>query len=254
MSTAELATDEFKVVTDDREISISQALLYVVELNDEMARASGVDLTSLGTATDDSIAVARIVRELGLSGRAYISVRNGTRYLVLKGNPGARPVLNGTRYLAGNPKVARIIVGARQMAKGAARATGIAVVAYASLRIVEHILAEDQRNLSQLIGSLVTDVAKFAAASAAGWLAGAAVASVTTVVAGPLIAAIVVGVGVGILLDKVDRKYDLTGLMVRTIENTVDSFQNPFRILARYIQQWEDHLIRQAINNTMRYR
>lgn len=202
---------------------------------------------------DDVKTISIVAKKLGLDGRGYISVKNGKRYLVLKGNPGARPVLNGTRYLASNPKVSRIIVGAKSLAKGAARMTGIAVVAYSGLRVVEHILAEDERSLSHLLGTIASDMMKFSAAAAAGWLAAAAVGSLTTLVAGPLIAAVAVGVGVGILLDRMDRKYGLTETMVSAIEDKVENVNSWFNSLSRWIVQWEDHLVQRAINHQLRY-
>ena len=131
--------------------------------------------------------------------------------------------------------------------------TGIAVVAYSGLRVVEHILAEDERSLSHLLGTIASDMMKFSAAAAAGWLAAAAVGSLTTLVAGPLIAAVAVGVGVGILLDRMDRKYGLTETMVSAIEDKVENVNSWFNSLSRWIVQWEDHLVQRAINHQLRY-
>ena len=236
--------------TEARTFELDQMLLYVIEVNNEMALVSGIDLTSAVAAGIDSAEAVRVTRTIGMTGRGYLKTTNGKLYLILKGNPGARPVLNGTRYLAANPLVAKLVVSARTLGKSAARATGLAVVAYAGLRVAEHLLSQNDPSLTRLLGNIGADVLKFGIGAGAGYLAGLAVGALTTVIAGPLIAAVIVGVGVSILLDRADRKYSLTETMIRAIEDVVDSYENPIRTLARWVNDWERHLIQQAINQT----
>lgn len=244
--------DVCSIATDDRTFSVEEAVMYVVEINEAMAEATGLDLTSAAIAGIDAAGAVQLTRTIGLRGRGYIKTHNGKQYLILKGRAGARPVLTGTRYLATNPKVAKLVVTSRTLAKSAARATGLAVIAFAGLRVVEHLLADNDPRLTRLFGTIASDVAKFAVAAAAGYLAGAAVGAMTTVLAGPLIAAVVVGIGVSILLDRADRKFGLTESLVRSIESAVDGFQNPFKVIAREINRWERSLIDRAIGNSMR--
>ncbi|MCG7630475.1 hypothetical protein MHM88_21950 [Epibacterium sp. MM17-32] len=244
-----LETGSCTIRTDRRNITLDETLLYVVEINNEMAEASGIDLVTAATAGIDAAGAAKLVRTLGLSGRAYIKHVNGKDYVIIKGYPGQRAVLRGTRYLASNPKVAKLVLGAKSLGQGAARMTGIAVVAFAALRVVEHVLSDNDPRLTQLLGTIAADVGKFAVAAGAGFLAGAAVGALTTIAAGPVVAAIIVGIGVSILLDRVDRKFGLTETLVRAIEDTVDSFENPLRVLARQIRAWEEHLVNQALGH-----
>jgi hypothetical protein len=246
-----LATGRCTVTTDSRKITIEETLLYVAEINDELAQATGVDLVSAATAGIDSAGAVSIVRRLGLTGRAYIKHVNGKDYIIIKGYPGQRATLQGTRYLASNPKVAKLVLSGKDLAKGAAKMTGIAIVAFTALRVVEHVFADNDPRLTQLIGTVASDVTKFAIAAGAGYLAGLAVGTLTTIAAGPVIAAIAVGIGMSILLDRVDRKFGLTETLVRAIEDTVDSFENPLRKLARQINAWERHLVNQALRNAL---
>ncbi|CUH78109.1 hypothetical protein TRM7557_01727 [Tritonibacter multivorans] len=252
--TDELKTGARCIATEDRSVTLDEALLYVAEINSDLAEETGLDLMSVAAAGIDSAAAVAIVRKMGLSGRAYIKEVNGKAYVILKGHPGQRAVLNGTRYLRGNPKVAKLVLSAKDLAKGAVKMTGIAVVAFASLRVVEHVLSDQDPRLTALLGTVAMDVAKFAMAAGAGYLAGAAVGALTTLAAGPIVAAVVIGVGVSILLDRVDRKFGLTESLIRAIEDTVDNFENPFRKLARMIHDWERHIIQQAVNNSLRLR
>jgi len=253
MGTEELQTGNYTVTTDKGEVTVSQTLLVVFEINDELAAATGIDLVGGAAAMNDAATIQKVVKEVGLTGRGYIKMVNNKAYFILKGAPSLRPTLNGTRYLASNPKVSQMIVSPKTLAQGAAKATGIAIIAYCALRVVEMVLKDEDGSLARLLGTVASDVIKFGIAAAAGWLAGAIVGSATTVVAGPLIAAFVVGVGVGIALDRIDRKFGLTELLVRAIEDAADSAMTPFRYLSRQIAQWEDYLIQQAINKSIRY-
>ena len=246
------ATSVYK--TETRTFELDQMLIYVIEVNNEMAVASGIDLVSAVSTGIDSAEAVRVARAVGLNGRGYLKTTNGKTYLILKGNPGARPVLIGTRYLASNPLVAKLIVSSRTLGKAAARATGLAVIAYAGLRVAEHLLAENDPRLTRLLGTIGADVLKFAVGASANFLTAAVLGSLSTMIAGPLIAAVFVGVGVSFAMDRIDREYGLTETMIRAIENVVDSYENPIRTLVRWVDQWERHLVQQAINQAMNLR
>jgi len=245
-------TGDITVQTEGGSVDVSQALLFIIEVNDQLSSATGVDLMSAAALASDSVAASRMVTELGLSGRAYIKTVGEKSYLILKGAPGLRPTLNGTRYLTTNPKVVNMVISPSQLASGAAKMTGIAVIAYASLRVVEHILSDGDARLTGLLGTLSTDLVKFGMAAGAGWLAGAAVGAVTTLAAGPLIAAIVVGAVAGILLDRADRHFGITEGLVSALEEMIDNRPRPIEAIAREVTRWERGIINQAINRAMR--
>lgn len=254
MSEHDLQTGEFVVEHDGRSVELSQVLLYVIELNNEMAAATGIDLMSAAGLASDSADAASLVRHLGLTGRAYIKEVGGKAYLILKGYPGQRPVLTGTRYLASNPKVVNMVISPAQVAKGASRMTGIAVVAYASLRVVEFVLSDSDSRFAELVGSLATDITKFGMAAGAGYLAALAVGTVTTLAAGPLIAAILVGAAASILLDRADRRFGITESLVQSLDTLIKETPNPARVIAREVNRWERWYINRAINSMMRRR
>lgn len=245
-----LSTETRTFQTDKRSVELEEALMYVVDVNEDLAAATGLDLMSAVDAGIDSAAAVKVVKQIGLTGRSYLKQVNGKTYLILKGYPGQRAVLNATRYLSTNPKVAKLVLSANHLARGAARMNSIAIVAYTGLAVVEHILAEDDPRLTRLFGTVASNLAKFAAGTGAGFLTKVALGSVMTLTAGTLILAIVVGVGVSIFLDKIDRKYELTELLIRAIEDIVDTQKNAFRSFARFIDSWERYLTNQAIQNS----
>ena len=233
------------VTIEDREVAVSQLMLMVIELSDAMAEATGVDLVSAAAAGIDADGARRIVGELGLTGRAYVKTVEGRSYLILRGRPGLRPTLTGTRYLTTNPKVVNMVVTPANVAATAARATGIAVIAYAGLRIVEFILHDEDGRLARLLGTLATDIVRFAIAAGAGFLTAVVVGTFTTVVAAPLVAAIAVSLLASMALDRLDRRLGIT-------ETLVGAIQARFDHAGSLIQGMERRLIDYAICRQMR--
>lgn len=217
-----------------------------------MEAAAGVDLIGAAAAGIDSAGAAKIADSLGLSGRAYIKSYNNKSYLILRGNSGQRAVLQGTRYLASNPVVAHITISPKSLATGAARMTSLAVVAYAGLRVTEAILSDEDVRLTQLLGTIASDLTKFAIAAGAGYLAGVTFGAISTIAAGPVVVAILVGVATSIVLSRIDREFGLSEKMALALEKAVEKSKSPFDALAREIRNWERGFIQTALTKSLR--
>ena len=60
----------------------------------------------------DSTTAFKICRELGIDGRVAVTTAADSRsYVIVKGYPGVRSVLTGTRYLETNVKVVKLAIG-----------------------------------------------------------------------------------------------------------------------------------------------
>ncbi len=243
----------YSIKTDKRTVDISQALLYVIEINKDLETATGVDLVSAATTGVDSAGAIKVTRSLGIKGRAYVKEVKGKHYLILKGNPGRRPVLTGTRYLSSNPLIAHITVGARALAASAVRMTSIAVVAYTALRVVESVFRDEDTRFVDLLGQIGSDIIKFSIAATAGFIAGAVFGAVSTLAAGPLIAAIFVGIGTSIILSRIDNEFGLSERLARHLEKAMIKAKEPFNSVARQSLQWERNFINQAVNYATQY-
>lgn len=246
-------THTYTIKGNQNSYSVDQALVYVIEVDNKMAEQIGVDLVSLATAAVDAAGIVLIKNSLGISGRAYLKHHGGKDYLILKGNPLQRPNLRGTRYLSTNPKVAHITVGGKSIARGIGRLSGIVFIAYTTLNVIEHLMSADDRRLSSLLGNIAADITKFFISAGAGFLVALAVGSLTTLVAGPLIAAVFVGVATSIVLDRLDRNFALTEKLILAIEKIQTEVERPFSRLAREIAAWERWLIDDAIRKSIRY-
>lgn len=136
----------------------------------------------------------------GVGTRAYIKSYGGKPHIILKRHAGLRTILTGTKYGIQNPNVVTMGLG-RAGAVSSAKIGGIvSVVLLSAYRVADYFLT-DQTTLSQLVGTFATDVVKVGIATGASIIAATAIAGLTTVAIGPILAVVVVGVGVSILLE-----------------------------------------------------
>lgn len=144
----------------------------------------------------------------------------------MKGRPGLRTVLTGTKYGIKNPKVVAMGLG-KHAAVGAAKTGGIiTVVLLSAYRILDFVLT-DEVTLSQLIGTLATDVVKVGITTAAS-IGAAVVVGAFSLAIGPILAVVAVGVVGTILLDSIDQHYGITGITEKVIaglDEMGDNFQ-----------------------------
>lgn len=163
--------------------------------------------------------LAKLVGDLGgVSAKAYVKTYGGKPHIILKGRPGLRKILTGTKYGIKNPKVITMGLG-KAGAITAAKSGGIlTVVLLSAYRIANYILT-DQATLSQLIGTLATDVVKVGIATGASIAAASGFVAIGfTAAIGPIAAVILVGVAVSMTLTVLDEKYGITDKVVAALD------------------------------------
>ena len=101
----------------------------------------------------------------------------------------------------------------------------ISIVLLSVYRVADYFLT-DEATLSQLVGTLATDVVKVGIATGASIVAATAIAGLTTVAIGPILAVVVVGVGVSVLLEYADNSLGVTNRLVAGLDELGDSAEN----------------------------
>lgn len=153
-----------------------------------------------------------IVSELGFLGKYYLKTYKGREHVIFKGFAGARKVLTGTRYGLENHKILNLKMTKAGM-KDAAREGLIFGLLFCTVIDIVDYVSSDHMTLGELFGTIGTDIAKLLVVTGASYLAGVATAALmgTAVVAiGPVVAALVVGVGLAIVLDMLDKEFGVT--------------------------------------------
>ncbi len=173
-------------------------------------------------SADDLRTLSKLVGDLGSFGaQAYVKSYGGKPHIILKGHPGLRRILTGTKYGMKNPKVIAMGLG-KAGATHAARSGGlISIVLLSTYRVSDYFLS-DQATLSQLIGALATDVVKVGLTTGASILAAGAVAGGFTLAVGPILAVVIVGVGVSWALGEIDQHYGITDRVIAGLDELGD--------------------------------
>lgn len=170
-------------------------------------------------SANDAVTLAKLVGDLGgVSAKAYVKTYSGKPHIILKGRPGLRKILTGTKYGIKNPKVITMGLG-KTGAINAAKSGGIlTVVLLSAYRVADYILT-DQATLSQLIGTLATDVVKVGIATGASIAVATALTSAGVVLAiGPLVAVIVIGLLTSVALNALDERYGITDKLITALD------------------------------------
>ncbi len=164
-------------------------------------------------SADDLRTLSKLIGDLGgFATKAYVKTYGGKPHIILKGHPGLRSVLTGTKYGIKNPKVITMGLG-KAGAIHAAKSGGIlSVVLLSTYRVADYFLT-DSATLSQLIGSLATDVVKVGITTGASIVAAVAMGGFSIAV-GPIFAVVVIGFGVSLALGVVDEKLGITDRLI----------------------------------------
>lgn len=180
-----------------------------IAANDALKSTINADVVALSQLVQSGTKIARQIKLLGITGRAYIKTTRGKTYVIFKGNPRARPNLTGTRYAAEHAKVSCFVIGSRQIVKDAAAGTKVAIIAFIAIDIVTE-LTSDQPSLASLGVRITSDALQAVISSAAGAAAGVVLSTVGAPVVITFIVVVAVGFAVGMLLTRLDREYQLT--------------------------------------------
>ena len=178
-------------------------------------------------AAGDLRTLSKLVDDLGgLTTEAYVKVYGGKPHIILKGRPGLRRILTGTKYGIRNPKVITMGLG-RAGAIHAAKSGGIlSIVLLSAYRVADYFLA-DNATLSQLIGSLATDVVKVGIATGASIAVASAFVGLGFAIAvGPIAAVIAVGIATSLALDILDDHYGITDRVIAGLDDIGENMQN----------------------------
>ncbi len=208
------------------ELSENEQIIQMVSLEDlvkewELHKSNLKTIAAYYAPAMDANDARNLIQEFGIkTNQLVLKVYKGKRYVIFKGPPGLRKILKGTRYLQNNPKVVRMAIGPKGIIKSAKGGFIITAVLSVGIEVFDYLI-RDEATLSQLFGTVTSDLVKIGLSSIDGVVAGIAVGSATVIgsVAGaPLIAAIAVGIATGIVLDKLDKKFGATAALIKYYE------------------------------------
>jgi len=151
-----------------------------------------------------------------------------------------RKILTGTKYGVANPTVVKMGLGKAGVAYSVKMGGLVSVLLISVYRVLDYLLSDEQ-TLSRLIGTLATDVAKVAVATAAAYVAGTFAAGMMVIAVGPIIIAIVVGALVSWGLGKLDEHYGITEKVIKKLDEINDDFDSSLYEFKRDWNYLEKH-------------
>ncbi len=218
---------------DERVIMIETEVLV---RNYDIKQGLAGQASSLPAVIDDLSTLKTLLSEFGLTGKFVTKTTNGRQYIILKGNQRARQVFRGTRYLKANPKIVEMAIGRLGTASSVAKGSFLTVFVYCFVDAPKVLFEYRDKTLGELGVRFGSDLTKIALSGLAGAAAGALVAGSGVVVA-PLAAAIVVGIGVGMGLDYIDQRFEITKQIEEYAREKQEEFEKSFN---RGYGQFED--------------
>ena len=119
-----------------------------------------------------------------------------------------RNVLQGTRYLASNPRIVQMGLGMQGLKHVARGGFVLGMVVSSGIEVAEFFF-NDEKTMYDLVGGIGVEAVKAGLATLAGFAVGAVVAIVTTVAIWPLGVAAGVALLAGIGLNELDKAYQV---------------------------------------------
>ena len=172
-------------------------------------------------AGQDIVTLTKLIADLGgIGAKAYLKTYGGKVHIILKGRPGLRKILTGTKYGIKNPKIISMGLGRAGAIKSAKVGGILTIVLLTVYRVVDYFIT-DESSLSQLVGRLSTDIVKVGLATGAS-IAAAAVMGGFTIAIGPILAVVVVGIGVSLALDELDEYFGITDRIIMGLDEMGD--------------------------------
>lgn len=166
----------------------------------------------------DAFVLARVTKDLGITGKVIPKVINGKQYVVFSGYPGLRNIFTTPIYKANSSKIINMAIGRLGVLKAIAKGTYITIFLTIPLTTIESIL-RDPGNLYALFGHVAADVIKIAIPSLAMAIVGIGATGSATFVSLPMGAVILIGVFGGLALNHIDNRYKLTEKLIVTLED-----------------------------------
>ncbi len=202
-------------------------------------------------SASDVVTLSKLIGDLGgIGAKAYVKTYGGRPHIIIKGRPGLRRVLTGTKYGIKNPKVIAMGLG-KAGAISAARMGGIiSVVLLTVFRVIEYFLT-DQSTLTKLVGHLAMDIVKVGITTGASIAIATGVAAITTVAIGPILAVLVVGLAVTTALNMIDKRYGITELIIAGLDELTEKTISSISEVKHDVQMVKNNIVDSIIDHTI---
>ena len=231
------------------------------QLNQENSKFKYRDDTKSGIGYSiDALSVARFSKmaaDMGMNGQVILKTYDNKPYVIFKSTSNLRHFvtqlkerLSKSKHITVKPEVVQIAIGNAEVLKGAVRGGMITFALFTTVNIMDYII-RDQATFARLAGTIASDFAKISVSTLAGFVGHAISATILPSVfssaavlsAGPIGVAIAVGIGMGFLLDFIDKKYGLTENIVKYLDDYFKEGESTIYEIKQFLNNIEQNPI-----------
>lgn len=168
----------------------------------------------------DAYLITKTLIALGLAGaRSYIKTTATGTYIIITGYAGLRrQLLQGTRFLAANPRMVQMGLGIRGLQNVAKGGFLLSLVVGIGIETLDFIF-NDEKTMHDLVGGIGVEAVKAGLATMIAISAGALTASVTTLVIFPLGAMALAIFATGALLNYTDQRWKIKQNVITALKS-----------------------------------
>lgn len=168
----------------------------------------------------DAYLITKTLIALGLAGaRSYIKTTATGTYIIITGYAGLRrQLLQGTRFLAANPRMVQMGLGIRGLQNVAKGGFLLSLVVGTGIETLDFIF-NDEKTMHDLVGGIGVEAVKAGLATMIAISAGALTSSVTTLVIFPLGAMALAIFATGALLNYTDQRWKIKQNVITALKS-----------------------------------
>jgi hypothetical protein len=172
----------------------------------------------VGQAGADIATLRKAFSALGVIGtESYTKTVNGRAYFILKGRPGLRNTLTGTRFLLTNPKIVQLGLGAQGLKHVAKGGFILGLVVTTGFEVADYIL-NDEKTMMDLVGSIGYEAVKSGVVVGLAYGAGLLAGAMSSVAVVPMVGMFVMALAFGYGLNKLDSQFDVKSKVLKTFK------------------------------------
>jgi len=193
---------------------------------------------------NDMLAITKTLNAIGMAGiGSYIKTTATGTYIIIKGYSAQRSsALQGTRYLATNPKMLQLGLGMKSLQGIAKGGFILGVVVSAGLEVMDFMF-NDEKTMYDLVGGIGVEAVKGGLGALVAYGAAAFVGtSMTAVAVIPLGFMAVVALATGIGLNVLDRRYSIKDKVITALKMLPEETAQGMYYIDTKAQSWQDDL------------
>lgn len=197
---------------------------------------------------NDMLAITKTLNAIGMAGiGSYIKTTATGTYIIIKGYSAQRSsALQGTRYLATNPKMLQLGLGMKSLQGIAKGGFMLGVVVSTGLEVMDFMF-NDEKTMYDLLGGIGVEAVKGGLGGLVAYSAALLVAgTITTVAVYPLLTMAIVAVISGIGLNHADNHYKIKSKVISTLKMIPEQTAQGFYYVNTQSESWLNEL-RKAI-------